>query len=212
MADVGLAEKAGRDKVGRAGPHLDRIAPALEADDELVVRDLSPRTVKGGLLVVNRKTGRLHGGFIGPPWCIASVVIDDLDVDATVDGSLDLVKDGSVREFVGGNAKRVAGRRLLDVVETGFEQAAREPNDLRVRRVVEVLGRGITEFLGELLARDGAAVEPYAVACAVLPFLLGVNLELELVLGIAGKGARLAVHRQDAKAVSCARRRGVVAP
>src|SRR5262249_25466207 len=109
-----------------------------------------PRTVKGGLLVVNRKTGRLHGGFIGPPWCIASVVIDDLDVDATVDGSLDLVKDGSVREFVGGNAKRVAGRRLLDVVETGFEQAAREPNDLRVRRVVEVLGRGITEFLGEL--------------------------------------------------------------
>jgi hypothetical protein len=48
-------------------------------------------------------------------------VIDDLDVDATVDGSLELVEDGRIGEFVGGDAKRVAGGRLLDVIEAGFE-------------------------------------------------------------------------------------------
>src|SRR5262249_1370619 len=113
MADVGWAEKAGRGEIGRAGPHLDRVAPTREADDELVVRDLRLRTVKGGLLVIDGKTGRLHGGFIGPPWLVARVVIDDLDVDTTVDGSLELTKDGRVGEFVGSNAKSVAGRRLL---------------------------------------------------------------------------------------------------
>ena len=88
MADISLAEEAGGGEIGRAGPHFDRIAPALETDDELVVRNLRPRAVKGGLLVIDRKTGRLHGGFVGLSCCVARVVIDDLDVDATVDGSL----------------------------------------------------------------------------------------------------------------------------
>jgi len=51
-------------------------------------------------------------------------VIDNLDVDATVDGSFELVEDRRVREFVGRNAKGVASRRLPDVIEAGFEEAA----------------------------------------------------------------------------------------
>ncbi len=139
-------------------------------------------------------------------------MIDDLHVDATVDGSFELVEDRRVCELVGRNTETVAGRRSLDVVQAGFEQAAREPNDLRVRRIVEVLRCGVSELLGELLARDGAAIEPYAMACAFLPFLLGLNLELELVLRLAGKCAGLAIHRHDSKSIGCAGCRGVVAP
>ena len=65
MTDIGLAEKAGRGEIGRAGPHLDRIAAAPEADDELVVRDLGPGAAKGNPLVIDWKTRHLHGGFIG---------------------------------------------------------------------------------------------------------------------------------------------------
>ena len=212
MTDIGLAEKTGRGEIGRAGPHLDRIAAAPEADDELVVGDFRPGAAKGDPLVIDRKTRRLHGGFIGLSGRVGRVVIDDLDVDATVDGSLELGKDRRVGEFVRRNTKTVAGRRPLDVVQARFEQAAREPNDLRIRRIVEVLRRRISKLLGELLARDGTAIEPYAVARAFFPFLLSLNLELELVLWVAGERAGLAVHRHDPKSIGGAGRRGVVAP
>ena len=102
MADVGLAEKSGGGKIGRAGPHLDRIAPTREADDELIVRDLRLRTAKGCLLVIDGKTGRLHGGFIGPPWFAARVVIDDLDVDATIEKAMGINDVPVVVDFVVG--------------------------------------------------------------------------------------------------------------
>src|SRR5262249_52386058 len=122
------------------------------------------------------------------------------------------VEDRRVCELVGCNTESVADRRPPDVVQARFEEAAREPNDLGVRRIVEVLRRGVSELLGELLARDRTAIEPYAVACAFLPFLLGLNLELELVLRVAGECAGLSVHRHDPKSIGGAGRRSVVAP
>src|SRR5262249_40492756 len=164
----------------------DRIGAAPEMDDELVVRDLGSGAAKGGLLVINRKTGRLHGRFVGSSGCVARVVIDDLHVDATVDGSLELVEDRRVCELVGRKTETVAERRSLDVVQAGFEQAAREPNDLRVRRIVDVLGRSISKLLSELLGRDRTAIEPNAVACAFFPLFLRLDLEPQLVLRVAG--------------------------
>src|SRR5262249_7544559 len=212
MTNIGLAEKAGGGEIGRAGPHLDWIGAAPEADDELVVRNFRPGARKGDPLVIDRKTRRLHGGFVGLSGRVGRVVIDDLHVDAAVDGSLELVEDRLIRELVRRNAESVADRRPLDVVQAGFEEATREPNDLRVHRIVDVLRRGISELLGELLARDRTAIEPYALACAFLPFLLGLNLELELVLRVAGECAGLAVHRRDPKSIGGAGRSTVVAP
>ena len=40
MSDIGLAEKAGRGEIGRAGPDFDRIASAFQPHDKFVVRDL----------------------------------------------------------------------------------------------------------------------------------------------------------------------------
>jgi hypothetical protein len=57
MTDIGLAQKAGCGEIGRASPHLDRIAAAPEADDELVVRDLGPGTAKGDPLVIEEELG-----------------------------------------------------------------------------------------------------------------------------------------------------------
>src|SRR5215470_3301699 len=88
-----LAEKARGGEIGRTCPHLDRIGAAPEMDDELVLRDLGSGAAKGGLLVINRKTRRLHGGFVGLSGRVGRVVIDDLHVDAAVDGSLELVED-----------------------------------------------------------------------------------------------------------------------
>src|SRR5262249_46704299 len=128
------------------------------------------------------------------------------------DGSLELVEDRRVCELVGRNTETVADRRSLDVVQAGFEQAAREPNDLRVRRIVDVLGRSISKLLSELLGRDRTAIEPNAVACAFFPLFLRLDLEPQLVLRVAGECAGLSVHRQDAKSISRVRCRSVVAP
>src|SRR5215472_1085574 len=65
--------------------------------------------------------------------CVAGVVIDDLHIDATVGGPLELVKNRRRRELVGRNAESVADRRPSDVVQARFEEAAREPNNFRIR-------------------------------------------------------------------------------
>src|SRR5262249_37556829 len=209
---IGLAEKARGGEIGRTCPHLDRVGGAPEMDDELVVGGLGSGAGKGGLLVINWKTGRLHGRFVWASGRVARVVVDDLHVDATVDGSLELVEDRRVCELVGRNTETVADRRSLDVVQAGFEQAAREPNNLGVRRIVDVLGRSISKLLSELLARDRTAIEPNAMACAFFPLFLRLDLEPQLVLRVAGECAGLAVHRQDAKSIGRVRHRAVVAP
>src|SRR5215467_10201040 len=186
--------------------------PPPEADDELVVRDLGPGSAKGGLLVVDGNARRLHGSFVGLSWCVARIVIGDLNVDATVDRALELVEDRRICEFVSRDAKAVAGRSPPDVSQACFEQAAREPNNLGVRRIVDVLGRSISKLLSELLARDRTAIEPNAVACAFFPLFLRLDLEPQLVLRVAGECAGLSVHRQDAKLMGRVRCRSVVAP
>src|SRR5215472_10143696 len=212
MPHVRLAYKAGGGEIGRASPYLGRIGTAPEADDELVMRDLGPGSAKGGLLVVDGNARRLHGSFVGLSWCVARIVISDLDVNATVDGALKLVEDRRICEFVSRDAKAVAGRSPPDVSQACFEQAAREPNNLGVRRIVDVLGRSISKLLGELLARDSTAIEPNAMACAFFPLFLRLDLEPQLVLRVAGECAGLAVHRQDAKSIGRVRHRAVVAP
>ena len=79
-----LVSPSTRSASGRAGP---------EANDELVVRDFRLGTAKGDLLVINRKAVRLYGGLNGLPGWVARVVIDDLHIDPTVDGPLELVKN-----------------------------------------------------------------------------------------------------------------------
>src|SRR5262245_39655575 len=157
------------------------------------MRDLGPGSAKGGVLVVDGDARRLHGSFVGLSWCVARIVIGDLDVDATVDGALELVEDRRICEFVSRDAKAVAGRSPPDVSQACFEQAAREPNNLGVRRIVDVLGRSISKLLGELLARDRTAIEPNAVACAFFPLFLRLDLEPQLVLRVAGECAGLSV-------------------
>jgi hypothetical protein len=58
MTGIGLAKKAGGGEIGRAGPHLDRIGAASEANDELIVRNFRPGTAKGDLLEPAQRTAQ----------------------------------------------------------------------------------------------------------------------------------------------------------
>ena len=83
MPDIGLAEKARRGEIGRAGPDLDRIRTALQAHDELVVRNLRLGAAVSDLLIVDRKARLLHGPLIGL-FVLARVVINDLHINAAI--------------------------------------------------------------------------------------------------------------------------------
>jgi hypothetical protein len=128
---------------------------------------------------------------------LGSVVVDDPHVDAAIERRLEDVEHRRVGEFVGGDPQSIAGQRVADVFQARLEQSAREPGNLPVVRVFDVLRRTIAEFLGELLARDGAAVEPDAVV--LVEFLLRANGKRDLVA--VHERSRLAVHRHDGEGI-----------
>ena len=68
-----------------------------------------------------------------------------------VECRLERIEDRWIGEFVSRDPQTVAGRRLVDVAQAGLEQSARQPDDLLVFRIIDVLRRMVAEFLCEFL-------------------------------------------------------------
>jgi hypothetical protein len=122
-------------------------------------------------------------------------VIHDLDIDAAVERLLERMENRLVREFIGGHTQRIASWGFVDVSQAGFEQAARQPDDLWVLGIIDVRWRLVAKLLGEFLAGDSTAVEPHPVRGLVIPFRFGADVEVDLVPRVTGKSAGFAVHR-----------------
>src|SRR6266568_8434886 len=100
--------------------------------------------------------------------------------------------------------------RIVDVTQARFKEAARQPLNFRILRIVDVFWRRVTKLFCEFLARYCSTVEPDAVFSSAGKFFLGCNFERNRRLRFECSGQ--AVHWVDLEAIARAWLSAVIAP
>src|SRR5258705_10947534 len=166
MTAVEVTEQAVLGVVGRAGENLGGLS-VVQQDDELVVHDLAfgdalAQTVdlRGRDRLLVGMNGRFLGVFDG--------VEQHLDVGGPRGDVVYSLENGGPLEFVDRDPQAESGPGyLLDEVDDGFDQPARQPV---IGRLSDVAWTLVLEPAGKFPRRDGAAFEKDAVRTVRLRF------------------------------------------